>query len=76
LTGHPTVILPHGVTNQDGHELPTTITFTGQLYGEADLLTLAYAYERAIQFRGRPNMSMLRERAAASKTSESGERVK
>ncbi len=63
FTGHPTVVLPNGVEMKDGRELPATITFTGQLYGEADLLLLARAYERAIDFHGRPNMMALRERA-------------
>ena len=69
LTGHPTVVLPIGVVQKDGRESPATITFTGQLYGEADLLLLARAYEQAIQFHGRPNMMVLRERAEKKENS-------
>jgi Asp-tRNA(Asn)/Glu-tRNA(Gln) amidotransferase A subunit family amidase len=63
LTGHPTVVLPVGVESKEERELPRTITFTGQLYGEAELLLLARAYEQAIRFSGRPDMKALRERA-------------
>ena len=66
LTGHPTVIVPNGTAMKDGLELPTTITFTGQLYGEADLLLLAHVYQQAVGFAGRPNMEALRERAKAA----------
>jgi Asp-tRNA(Asn)/Glu-tRNA(Gln) amidotransferase A subunit family amidase len=65
LTGHPTVVLPDGLESKDGRELPRTITFTGQLYGEADLLLLARAYEQAIHFAGRPDMVALKQLAEA-----------
>lgn len=41
LTGHPQLVLPNGFI--DGK--PTSISFVGQLYGEADLLTLAKYYQ-------------------------------
>lgn len=41
LTGHPQLVLPNGFI--DGK--PTSISFVGQLYGEADLLTLANYYQ-------------------------------
>ncbi len=44
LTGHPAVTLPNGF-RADG--TPTSITFTGRLFGEADLLTVAKAYQDA-----------------------------
>jgi Asp-tRNA(Asn)/Glu-tRNA(Gln) amidotransferase A subunit family amidase len=44
LTGTPAVILPNGF-RKDG--TPTSITFLGQLYGEAKLLALARAYQEA-----------------------------
>jgi Asp-tRNA(Asn)/Glu-tRNA(Gln) amidotransferase A subunit family amidase len=47
LTGHPAVVLPNGF-RKDG--TPTSITFTGRLYGEADLLALARAYQDATGF--------------------------
>lgn len=42
LTGHPTVCIPNGF-RKDG--TPTATTFTGKLFGETDLLTLAKAYQ-------------------------------
>jgi Asp-tRNA(Asn)/Glu-tRNA(Gln) amidotransferase A subunit family amidase len=47
LTGHPAVVLPNGF-RKDG--TPTSITFTGRLYGEAELLALARAYQDATGF--------------------------
>jgi Asp-tRNA(Asn)/Glu-tRNA(Gln) amidotransferase A subunit family amidase len=47
LTGHPTVVMPNGLRKQreSDVETPTAITFSGHLYGETDLLTLAKAYQ-------------------------------
>lgn len=42
LTGHPSVVLPNGFTD-DGH--PTSITFVGDLFDEATLLSVAKAYQ-------------------------------
>ncbi len=47
LTGHPQVALPNGFRS-DG--TPTSITFTGRLFGEADLLAVAKAYQDATDF--------------------------
>ncbi len=47
LTGHPTVVLPDGLYKQDGIETPSSITFTGRLFGESELLALARAYQQA-----------------------------
>lgn len=47
LTGHPAVAVPNGLTAAG---LPTTITFTGQLYEEGTLLALAKAYQDATDF--------------------------
>jgi Asp-tRNA(Asn)/Glu-tRNA(Gln) amidotransferase A subunit family amidase len=47
LTGHPQVVLPNGFRS-DG--TPTSITFTGRLFGEADLLAVAKAYQDATDF--------------------------
>ena len=47
LTGHPTVVLPNGFEQRDGVRVPTSLTFTGRLFGEAALLTVAEAYQRA-----------------------------
>jgi Asp-tRNA(Asn)/Glu-tRNA(Gln) amidotransferase A subunit family amidase len=48
LTGHPTAVLPNGFRKADsGADTPTSITFTGRLYGETDLLAVAHAYQQA-----------------------------
>jgi Asp-tRNA(Asn)/Glu-tRNA(Gln) amidotransferase A subunit family amidase len=44
LTGHPCVVLPHGF-NEKGD--PTSLTFIGKLFGEAQMLALARAYQQA-----------------------------
>jgi Asp-tRNA(Asn)/Glu-tRNA(Gln) amidotransferase A subunit family amidase len=44
LTGHPCVALPHGF-DEKGH--PTSLSFIGQLYGDAEMLALARAYQNA-----------------------------
>ena len=41
LTGHPAVVVPNGF--KDG--TPTSITFTGQLFGEAEVIALAKAFQ-------------------------------
>ncbi|MFQ5671323.1 MAG: amidase [Acidobacteriota bacterium] len=48
LTGHPQVVLPNGFHAGDG--TPTSITFTGRLYGETDLLSVAHTYQQATDF--------------------------
>ncbi len=47
FTGHPTVVVPDGSRDKSPHDQPGTITFTGQLFGESDLLALAHAYQQA-----------------------------
>lgn len=47
LTGHPSVVLPNGF-RKDG--TPTSITFMGRLYGEAETLAVAKAYQDATDF--------------------------
>ncbi|MBZ0301809.1 MAG: amidase [Anaerolineae bacterium] len=47
LTGHPAVVLPHGFTERG---TPTSITFIGGLYQEADVLAVAKAYQDATEF--------------------------
>jgi Asp-tRNA(Asn)/Glu-tRNA(Gln) amidotransferase A subunit family amidase len=46
LTGHPTVVLPNGFRKRGDIETPTSITFTGRLYGETELLAVAHAYQQ------------------------------
>jgi len=66
LTGHPSVILPNGLRGEDapkypfddpsdfqnagGPGTPTSLTFLGKLYGEAELLAFARAYQEATGF--------------------------
>ena len=50
LTGNPALILPNGF-RKDG--TPVSITFLGQLYGEAKLLALARAYQEATEWHRR-----------------------
>jgi Asp-tRNA(Asn)/Glu-tRNA(Gln) amidotransferase A subunit family amidase len=45
FTGHPTVVLPDGDREAKGQ--PPTVTFTGRLFGESELLALAHAYQQA-----------------------------
>ncbi|HLV36999.1 MAG TPA: amidase [Spirillospora sp.] len=47
LTGHPAVVLPNGFT---GRGTPTSITFVGGLYKEAETLAVAQAYQNATDF--------------------------
>jgi Asp-tRNA(Asn)/Glu-tRNA(Gln) amidotransferase A subunit family amidase len=47
LTGHPCVVLPHGF-NSEGS--PTSISFVGQLFGEAKLLALAKKFQDATDY--------------------------
>jgi Asp-tRNA(Asn)/Glu-tRNA(Gln) amidotransferase A subunit family amidase len=44
ITGHPTVCLPNGFRKNG---TPTGLTFTGQLFGETEMLALAKAYQDA-----------------------------
>jgi Asp-tRNA(Asn)/Glu-tRNA(Gln) amidotransferase A subunit family amidase len=44
LTGHPCVAVPHGF-DEKGH--PTSLTFIGKIYGDAEMLALARAYQEA-----------------------------
>jgi Asp-tRNA(Asn)/Glu-tRNA(Gln) amidotransferase A subunit family amidase len=45
LTGHPSVVLPNGFRASDG--TPTSITFGGRLFGEAEIASVAVAYQEA-----------------------------
>ncbi len=47
LTGHPAVVMPNGFTKKG---TPTSITFTGRLYGEAEMLALAKVYQDSTDF--------------------------
>ncbi len=47
LTGHPAVVLPNGFS-EDG--TPVSISFIGQLFGEAEVLRVAKAYQDATGF--------------------------
>ena len=47
LTGHPCVVVPHGFSKAG---TPTSICFIGKLFGEAELLAAAKAYQDATDF--------------------------
>jgi Asp-tRNA(Asn)/Glu-tRNA(Gln) amidotransferase A subunit family amidase len=47
LTGNPCVVVPHGF-NEKGN--PTSLTFIGKLFGEAEMLALARAYQNATEW--------------------------
>jgi Asp-tRNA(Asn)/Glu-tRNA(Gln) amidotransferase A subunit family amidase len=55
LTGHPSVVLPHGFQTAGDVEIPnqTPLVFTGRLYGETELLAVAKAYQDATGFHQR-----------------------
>jgi Asp-tRNA(Asn)/Glu-tRNA(Gln) amidotransferase A subunit family amidase len=44
LSGHPSICLPNGFNR---NRMPTSITFSGQLYAEAKLLAVAKVYQDA-----------------------------
>jgi len=47
LTGHPCVVLPNGFSKEG---TPTSVSFIGQLFGEAKLLAVAKTYQDATDF--------------------------
>ena len=47
LTGHPEITLPHGF---DAQGQPTSLHFTGKLFGEEDLLILARTFQSKTEF--------------------------
>jgi Asp-tRNA(Asn)/Glu-tRNA(Gln) amidotransferase A subunit family amidase len=68
LTGHPSVVLPNGFRTQAGVDHPTSLTFTGKLYGETPLLAVAQAYQQATGFHLRhPSMKRPKEGKTDSK---------
>ncbi len=62
LTGHPALVLPSGY--REGSGAPTSITLTGRLYGESELLAVGYAYQQATDYHTkRPPMDRILNRA-------------
>lgn len=47
MTGHPCISVPNGM-NEEG--TPTSITFTGKLFGEQAIIDVAHAYQRATKW--------------------------
>lgn len=47
LTGHPTTVIPLGFRKRGDIETPFSITFTGRLFGETDLLAVTNAFQKA-----------------------------
>ena len=50
LTGHPAVVVPNGFTDEG---TPVSISFIGQLWGEADCLRVAKAFQDVTDFNKR-----------------------
>jgi Asp-tRNA(Asn)/Glu-tRNA(Gln) amidotransferase A subunit family amidase len=50
LTGHPALCLPNGFRKNG---TPTSITFVGRLYGDAEILRLGHAFQAATDFHKR-----------------------
>jgi Asp-tRNA(Asn)/Glu-tRNA(Gln) amidotransferase A subunit family amidase len=46
LTGHPSLVMPNGFMKRGKAEVPTPITFTGRLFGEAELLAVGMACQK------------------------------
>jgi Asp-tRNA(Asn)/Glu-tRNA(Gln) amidotransferase A subunit family amidase len=60
MTGHPTLILPNGFQKRGETDMPVSLTFTGRLYGETELLAVGHAYQQATGFHlRRPPMEKL-----------------
>ncbi|MFO0936775.1 MAG: amidase [Gemmataceae bacterium] len=58
LTGHPTICLPGGFQKSGENVRPYSVTFTGRLYGESELLAVAKVYQDATEHHlKRPDMS-------------------
>ncbi len=47
LTGHPCLVMPNGFNNEGN---PTSISFLGKLFGEAELVELGRAYQEASEW--------------------------
>jgi Asp-tRNA(Asn)/Glu-tRNA(Gln) amidotransferase A subunit family amidase len=50
LTGHPSIVMPDGVVGKGRMQRPPSITFTGRLFGESELLAVGHAYQQATGF--------------------------
>jgi Asp-tRNA(Asn)/Glu-tRNA(Gln) amidotransferase A subunit family amidase len=48
LTGHPAVVVPNGY--REDNRTPTSISFIGKLFGDAEALMVAAAYQSATDF--------------------------
>ena len=51
-TGLPAITVPMGYTHK---KLPAGIQIVGKLFGEPELIKIAYAYEQATQYRRPPS---------------------
>ena len=48
MTGHPSVVIPHAGKEEEDAQ-PSNLIFTGNLYGESQLLALCHAFQLASQ---------------------------
>ena len=61
LTGHPAVVVPNGFTDKGS---PTSITFVGGLYKEAETLAVAKAYQDATNWHQQhPDLDLNRDKS-------------
>lgn len=66
LTGNPQVVFPDGFRASDG--TPVSLTFTGRLYGEEEILAVAAAFQKATDFhRKRPEIKPPKEPDSGSR---------
>lgn len=49
LTGHPTAVMPAGFRGRGGVDVPFSVTMTGRLYGETELLSVAHAWQQSTE---------------------------
>jgi Asp-tRNA(Asn)/Glu-tRNA(Gln) amidotransferase A subunit family amidase len=49
LTGHPQIAVPAGFTQRGGQDVPVTMTFVGRLFGEAEMMSVAKAWQEATE---------------------------
>lgn len=47
MSGHPQIVVPNGFRDQDGFQVPNSLSFTGRLFDETTLLLVADAYQKA-----------------------------
>ena len=63
LTGHPEIVMPNGFVKRGKVDVPVAITFTGRLFGEAELLAVGQAFQKATGYHlKRPPLEKLKKK--------------